>query len=290
MRGWVQSADMRADFEHVATPPELSWAYREFRQRAFDFSWHMHTELELTLITHGTGTRVVGTSIESYRPRDLALIGSEVPHAYVSTPGTTRHEAIVIQFRRDFLGSEFFARPEFGGIGRLFDRAPGAVVFEAGPDVVEHIRGLANLSPSERTLSLLRLLSRLAEDEHARPVSAETTLGGLSQPARRRADAVCGYLQHAYAGPVRLAEVATIAHMSPPALSRFFRHTIGRTITDYVTELRIAAACQLLRDSDLPVASIATRCGYENLSNFNRRFRAVKAMSPREYRRAMAGP
>lgn len=281
---------MRADFEHVSTPPELSWALREFRQRAFDFSWHMHTELELALITHGTGTRIVGTSIESYRPRDLALIGSEVPHAYVSTPGTSRHEAIVIQFRRDFLGSEFFGSPEFSAVGRLFDRTPGAVVFDATADVVEHIRALAGLSPADRTLSLLRLLTGLAADEHARPISAETTLGSLSQPVRRRADAVCAYLQDAYAGPVSLAEVAAVAHMSPPALSRFFRHTIGRTITDYVTELRIAAACQLLRDSDLPVASIAGRCGYENLSNFNRRFRAVKAMSPREYRRAIAGP
>jgi AraC-like DNA-binding protein len=280
---------MRADFEHVATPPELSWAYREFRQRAFDFSWHLHTELELTLITHGTGTRIVGTAIESYRPRDLALIGAEVPHAYVSTPGTSRHEAIVIQFRRDFLGSEFFERPEFSAVGRLFDRAPGAVVFDATAEVAEHVRALAGLAPAERTLSLLRLLTKLAADERARPISAESTLGRLSQPARRRADAVCTYLQDAYAGPVRLAEVAAVAHMSPPALSRFFRHAIGRTLTEYVTELRVAAACQLLRDSDLPVARIAARCGYENLSNFNRRFRAVKAMSPRDYRRVMAG-
>jgi AraC-like DNA-binding protein len=281
---------MRADFEHVATPPELSWAYREFRQRAFDFSWHLHTELELTLITRGTGTRIVGTSIESYRPRDLALIGPEVPHAYVSTPGTSRHEAVVIQFRRDFLGAEFFERPEFRAVGRLFHRSTGAVIFDATADVADHVQSLSGLPPAERTLSLLRLLTGLAADARARPISAQSTLGGLSQPARRRADAVCAYLQGAYAGPVTLAEVAGVAHMSPSALSRFFRHAIGRTVTDYVTELRVAAACQLLRDSDLPVASIAARCGYENLSNFNRRFRAAKDMSPREYRRVMARP
>jgi AraC-like DNA-binding protein len=281
---------MRADFEHVATPPELSWAYREFRQTAFDFSWHLHTELELTLITHGTGTRIVGTSIESYRPRDLALIGPEVPHAYVSTPGTSRHEAIVVQFRRDFLGAEFVARPEFIALGRLFDAASGAIVFNATSTTVAEMRALADLAPADRTLALVRLLMSLAGEAETRSITVvESRLAALSQPARRRADAVCAYLQSSYAGPVSLAEVAAVAHMSPPALSRFFRHAIGRTITEYVTELRIAAACQLLSDSDVPIATIATQCGYDNLSNFNRRFRAVKGMTPRQYRGVMAG-
>jgi AraC-like DNA-binding protein len=281
---------VRADVEHVATTPELSWAYREFRQRAFDFNWHLHAELELTLITHGTGTRIVGTSIESYRPRDLALIGHDVPHAYVSTPGTTRHEAIVIQFHRDFLGAGFFARPEFLAVERLFDAAEGGITFVATAAVFDQFRALATLQPPERTLALVRLLVHLANDPNGRPISAGTVRGRLSQPTRRRADAVCAYLQGAYAGSVSLADVASVAHMSPPALSRFFRHATGRTITEYVTELRIAAACQLLGDSDLPIAHIATRCGYDNLSNFNRRFRALKRMSPRDYRRLVGAP
>jgi AraC-like DNA-binding protein len=281
---------VRADIEHVATPPELSWACREFRQRAFEFSWHLHDELELTLITHGTGTRIIGTSIESYRRWDLALIGADVPHAYASTPGTSRHEAIVIQFRRDFLGADFFARPEFAAVDRLFDAADGGIVFAATPAVVDRLRSLATLPPTERTLSLIGSLVDLANDPSARPISAGTTRGRLSQPARRRADTISAFLQGAYTNPISLAEVAAATHMSPAALSRFFRSATGRTITDYVTELRIAAACQLLGDSDLPIAHIATRCGYDNLSNFNRRFRALKRMTPREYRRVVAGP
>jgi AraC-like DNA-binding protein len=281
---------MRADFEHVTTAPELSWAYREFRQQAFDFSWHLHAEHELTLITHGTGTRIVGTSIESYRSHDLVLIGPEVPHAYVSTPGTHRHEAIVIQFRRDFLGDGFFARPEFAAAGRLLGADAGAVVFDADAALIGELQALPALPPPERTLAFVRLLIRLAAEAGARHIGAERTVGTLSQPARRRADAVCSYLQGAYARRVSLAEVAAVAHLSPQGLSRFFRHAVGRTVTGYVTELRIAAACQLLSDSDLPVATIAARCGYDNLSNFNRRFRLLKGMTPREYRGVMAGP
>ena len=280
---------MRAGVEHVETSPELSWALREFHRPAFEFSWHLHAELELTLITHGSGTRIVGDSIESYRQWDLALIGSEVPHAYVSTPGTEHHDAIVIQFGRDFLGPGFFARPEFIAVDRLLDAVGGALVFRPTVGIIERIRSLASLAPPERTLALVRLLVELAGADDARSIAAYRSIGRLSQPARRRVDTICAHLQATFASPVRLAEVASVAHMTPAALSRFFHRAVGRTITDYVTELRVAAACQLLSESDLPIAEVATRSGYDNLSNFNRRFRALKGMSPSRYRRAISG-
>jgi AraC-like DNA-binding protein len=279
---------MRAGIEHVSTPPDSSWAYREFHQPSFDFHWHAHEELELTLITAGGGTRVVGTSIESYRPMDLALIGPDVPHAYVSTPGTTRHSAVVIQFRRDFLGEAIFRAPEFIGVGKLLGSAIGGLVFDRSAHLAQRLVELGSIPTPRRTLALLEVLLALA-DEPARSLTPDAPLIRLGEPARRRAQVVSSHLQNAYAGHVRLADVASIAHMSPAALSRFFRRATGRTMTQYVAELRIAAACQLLSDSDLPIATIAARCGYENLSNFNRRFRALRGMSPRAYRRVMEG-
>jgi hypothetical protein len=88
------------------------------RQVAFDFSWHFHQEYELTLITICTGTRYVATTVQPYQPGDLVLLGPDLPHtfAYEPVPGRLA-EAVVAQFREDFLGSGFFTLPQFSALG-----------------------------------------------------------------------------------------------------------------------------------------------------------------------------
>ena len=85
-----------------------------------------------------------------------------------------------------------------------------------------------------------------------------------------------------------LKEVAELLGMTPSAFSRFFRRATGRTFVDYLGALRIAHACELLVETDLPVLQISLAAGFNNLSNFNRRFRRLKGMTPGEYRRQVA--
>jgi AraC-like DNA-binding protein len=281
---------MRAEFTRVGPLRQTSWLCRRLSHDRFNFRLHFHPEFELTLVTRGTGTRMIGTSIEDYGPGDLALIGSGVAHAYASSAGTSTQEAIVIQFRRDFLGEDFFGVPEFADVGRLLDEssAAAATVFESDPSTIKRCQTLLTLNPAERTVALMSLLIELAGRRQSRRLDNSGLMLGLSPDARARVDAVCGYLQERFTGSIRLGDVAAVAHMSEAAFSRFFRRSLGRTMTQYVMELRIARARQLLRDSALSISEIAYQCGYENLSNFNRCFRALEDRSPRQYRRALA--
>jgi AraC-like DNA-binding protein len=78
--------------------------------------------------------------------------------------------------------------------------------------------------------------------------------------------------------------------MHPSAFSRFFKNGTQRTVTDYVNELRIGLASRLLLETELSILEICLRSGYENASNFNRRFREYRGMTPREFRAAHRAP
>ena len=83
---------------------------------------------------------------------------------------------------------------------------------------------------------------------------------------------------------VRLNKVANVAGLTPKSFCRFFRANTGKTFMEYFNALRIEETCRLLLETNNSVTDIAFRVGFNNLSNFNRRFRKLKGMSPREFR------
>ncbi len=76
-------------------------------------------------------------------------------------------------------------------------------------------------------------------------------------------------------------------NLSPDAFGRFFRSRTGKTLPTFVNHLRVGRSCRLLVETDLPVIEVAMRCGFENLSNFNRQFLRLVRQKPREYRLQM---
>ena len=62
-----------------------------------------------------------------------------------------------------------------------------------------------------------------------------------------------------------------------------------QTTCECVAALRIGEACALLSGTARPIAHIDSDIGYESLANFNRQFKALKGMTPRDYRNSFAG-
>jgi AraC-like DNA-binding protein len=72
--------------------------------------------------------------------------------------------------------------------------------------------------------------------------------------------------------------------MSSVAFSRFFRQRTGRTLSDYIIDIRLGYAARMLVDSTKNISEICYECGFNNLSNFNRTFKEKRKYTPRDFR------
>jgi AraC-like DNA-binding protein len=259
---------------------------------SFPFHWHYHPEFELTLIVEGQGQRLVGDSIADYGPGDLVLLGSNLPHSWRSRPSrrTTpeRHRAVVLQFRQEFLGRDFFALPEMAQIQDLLHRAQMGLAFghtKSGQNVVSILSELPKLSPPRRIAGLLDVLAVLSVEAQSNSLSASVLRLICRPEERKRVDSVYGYLGRHFGAPLDYKQLAHRTHMEQASLCRFFKRATGRTITSYLNELRVSEAVRLLTETDQSILEIGLRVGFGNYSNFVRQFRGVRGMSPRELRK-----
>ncbi len=257
------------------------------KEKQFLWNWHYHPEFELTHITSGVGTRLVGDQSEPYAAGDLVFVGPNLPHTWFSdTSISAVNNATVIQFRPEKIPLHFRALPEFAAIATLLDRSACGVAFprETSDRLGPAIGSLANASGLGRWLELVRILDQLANTV-GRSLASPTYWHGRSARLSTRAEAITSYIVSHHADDMPLPDLAKRFGLSPGAFSRFFRRTVGTTLEAYRTRIRIHAACRLLADGDLPITEIAFASGFRNLASFNRRFLAERKMTPSAYRR-----
>lgn len=275
---------MKPSYEMVPTPAEQSWLLRHFDQPQVVFEWHVHDEFELVLMHEGHGQYFAGDSINVFGPDEFVLFGAQLPHTFKSDPGVQRVFQSVIQFKSDFLGSNLLQQPEFYKLRKMLQRSGSGIRFdqELAQRLRPRIQKIDQLPPGHRTVELLSILVTLAESAGPN-LSQSDSFPLSSSKTKERLQRVVAFIEANLAKEVTLDHVAVVAQMSPTAFSRFFHQEMRTTLTDYVNGMRIAAAKGLLRELDSSISSIAKQVGYNNISNFNRQFKARSNMSPREY-------
>ena len=83
---------------------------------------------------------------------------------------------------------------------------------------------------------------------------------------------------------IRLEDLSALVGMAPSAFSRFFHQRTGRTVVDYLIDIRLGNAARMLVDTTQNISEICYSCGFNNLSNFNRVFKAKRGYTPRDFR------
>src|SRR6202008_4909242 len=134
--------------------------------------------------------------------------------------------------------------------------------------VAEKMRRLPAGAGLERITGLLSILAELARSKDLRPSASPGFLPVLESSDQDRMQRVCNYINSHLAGTIDRARVAQEAHLSEGACSRFFKLRPGKTLPQYVNELRVGRACRLLAEEEGKITGIALECGFTNLANF----------------------
>lgn len=252
--------------------------------------WHYHPELELVLIKKSTGTRFIGDSIEKFEEGEVVLIGENLPHmwlndeVYFKESSNLISEAIAIHFKKDFLGSSFFETPEMKQISELISRAKRGIKFTNLQDhEIEQIINLQHLKGFEKAITFVRILNMLAAHRSFEFLSSVGFISSFNKTDNKNLDAIYEYIFQNLNKPISLNEIAKVAFMNPSSFSRFFKRVHRKTFSEYVNELRVGFACKLLLEGKYSVTDICYECGFNNLSNFNRRFKKITNFSPTGY-------
>lgn len=284
---------MKARFEKLSTGSSSFLAF-ERRELTFPLHWHYHPEFELTLIVDSVGQRLVGDGCEEYRPGDLVLLAPNLPHSWRSTPreGEKKlHRAIVVQFREELFGERLLNVPELREVGCLLREAAAGLSFghtATGRKVARYFAELPTLSPAKQVVTLLEALVDLATEKRYRKLSFAGRQPIVQFTRQRRIDAICQHLEDYYQDEVDYADLANRFHMEQASLCRIFKRATGRTMTEYVNELRVATAAKLLIETDDTLIDICFRVGFGNYSHFSRQFKRLKGCNPRKLRRDLS--
>lgn len=284
----------KAEIEPISWESNASFAFREFHLPRFTSPWHFHEEVELLHIREGRGRRFVGDSLEEYGPGDLVLLGSNLPHvwsSYSKSTSTRYSHSLVIQFKPAFLGEPFLALPEWGPIRGLLGRAARGLRVEGTlrDRVAQRMVEMLTQSPCERLSGLIEILAQLSTAD-LRPLASHGFAPVLDVHAQRRINRAYQYVMANLSATITLEGASAAAGMNPSAFSRYFALTMGKPFTRFVNELRIGRVCRDLMATDRSISELAFENGYESLSNFNRRFRELRGMSPQAFRRVHAIP
>ncbi len=251
--------------------------------------WHCHDEYELHLITATSGKAFVGDWIGPFEPGHLVLCGPRLPHNWISLDmppeGVTKRD-LVIQFQHAPIEQACQTIPEFNELLPMLERARhGIEFFGLSQSAQQHWDQVKASKGLRRLAAFLDLMTDLARWTDYRLLSNVQMQGMDNDAELDQINAIVNRITDDVAQPVTAAQVAADLGMSESRFSRFFRRATGNTFTDFVNQIRINRACQLLMSSDRYITNICYDVGFNNVANFNRRFLELKGTTPTEFRK-----
>jgi AraC-like DNA-binding protein/mannose-6-phosphate isomerase-like protein (cupin superfamily) len=252
--------------------------------------YHWHEEVEIILVTRGKVELMVDGKKLILTPGDIVFVNSGQLHQYTSLEEITAYNAYVfppasLKFDHEDITQTTIISPICNG--KLCFPMQLFKEHEAYPKVrslIEQIIDVNNRQASGFPLLtkayLYEIIALLYEN---RLLTRQVTVQKDADTCRQ----ILSYIQEHYQEKIVVPDIAKCMCMSPNYFSAYFTGHFGRNFIDFLIHYRIEQACILLLSENLSVTQAALQTGFENVSYFIKKFKAVTGMTPAAYRKSM---
>ncbi len=272
----------------IPKPENNALIYQEDIELVFYDKLHQHDEIQISFIEKGTGTLVIGDSVCSYNTGNIFVIGSNLPHAFKSDKSSDDVSVMkTLFFTKTSFGEHFFDLNELKEIKSFFIKAEQGIFIESKiKEIQQHFYQLIEASKLERFLLLLKIL-KLITLANTEVLTNFVNPKQYSDNEGKRLRTIFEYTIENAHQKITLEEISAIANMTKNAFCKYFKKRTNKTYFNFLTEVRVENACKYLRDKEeYSIAEIAYKSGFNNISNFNRKFKAIKKTTPTAFSKA----
>lgn len=258
--------------------------------------WHWHEELETAVVEGGDAVVSVGGETFLVKAGDGYWINTGALHGMWSIgPGECRLRAVLFHPRLvggsvDSIFWQSYLRPLMSDTGRQCICFSQGVPWER--EVLQAILRAWRACAEEPAGYEFQVREALSQEIFLLAENCPTEQKVPSDKALRDAGRIklmLQYVQENFGEALSTEQIARSAAVSGSECLRCFRTMVGTTPIQYVKQLRVQKAAELLADTDRRIADIGAACGFQEMSYFAKVFREQKGCTPSEYRAAKRG-
>jgi AraC-like DNA-binding protein len=273
---------------------DSSFIFERYVSPNFETPWHYHEEIEIVLCEVGFGKKIVGNHTSEYQPSDLMLLGSNLPHwfraddSFYTRPQILKPTTVVIQFRKESFGEQFFSLTEMTKVKEIFEKSQNGIEFygHTRQKINQMLISTLQEEGLKRLIGLLEIIYIMSTTKEYRLLS-EIGMVGVSLKDAERMNIIIDHIFNKFTEDIDLNVLSDKVGMSTAAFCRYFKSRTQKTFIEYLNEIKISHACKLLRETEQNIVEICFDSGFNNLSNFNRQFRKVTQTNPHSYRKSI---
>ncbi|MDO5980259.1 AraC family transcriptional regulator [Flavivirga spongiicola] len=264
------------------------------KRHDFDFPIHFHPEFEINFIRNAKGgKRVVGDHIGEIEDYELVMIGPNIYHGWENYKNDTTKELheITIQFPRYLFDDDMLMKNVFKPIRELFKSANHGILFsdETARNIEKKLTLISKKNGFDNFLDFQSLLYDLAISRNKKMLTNISFEDQNDFHNSKRIEKVYNYVKENYHTKIKVQDAASIINMTTISFSRLIKQRTGKTFIDFVNDLRLGFATRKLIETNDSISEICYKCGFNNISNFNRMFKKRQNCTPSEFRQNFTG-